>query len=147
MTDKNDHPETQPVRPTPAAGSPTPQDPPTPAPESPTTAPDAPTPASPAPPQRTVGERLRTTRGLIAATLAAFIIGGIGGAVVHAAVDGGPHDRGRFERGAGFGGPGLGGPGPGGPAERGRDIERAPGDVPGELPSTTAPEDEESSNS
>ena len=45
------------------------------------------------------GDRLNGTRGLIAATLAALIVGGIGGAAIHAAVDDDHHEHGRFFRG------------------------------------------------
>jgi len=110
-------------------------------------APEAPetpeTPETPAPAKRTLrdrfagsGERLRGTRGLIAATLAALIVGGFGGAAIHAAVDGDDHDHERFffrgdrpgEMGRDFG-------------ERGPDhfYRHAPG-VPGQLPPTTTPE-------
>lgn len=55
------------------------------------------------------GERLRGTRGLVAATLAALIVGGVGGAAIQAAVDGDGRDGGRFSRGDH-------------PGERGRDF-------------------------
>jgi hypothetical protein len=81
------------------------------------------------------GERLRGTRGLIAATLAALIVGGLGGAAIHAAVDGDRHEH-------GFGHHFGERPGPP------RDFDRrAPGGIPGQLPPTTTPEDEESSPS
>lgn len=79
------------------------------------------------------GEHLRGTRGLVAATLAALIVGGLGGAAIHAAVDGegDRHERGRFFHGERPGPP--------------RDFRHGPGGVPGELPPTTVPtpEDEE----
>jgi hypothetical protein len=102
-------------------------------------APEAPEPDAPA--KRTFrdrfagsGERLRGTRGLIAATLAALIVGGFGGAAIHAAVDGDRDDHERFFRGDR-------------PGEMGRDFgergpdhffRQAPG-VPGQLPPTTTP--------
>jgi hypothetical protein len=109
--------------------------------------PEAPeTPATPeaeALPKRTfrdrlagTGQRLRGTRGLIAVTLAALIVGGVGGAAIHAAVDGDRDDHGRFffpgDR----------------PGDMGRDFDprgpgdfdhRAPGGLPGQLPPTVPP--------
>ncbi|MEO5662511.1 MAG: hypothetical protein ABIR39_04435 [Nocardioides sp.] len=81
--------------------------------ETPTDAPQpAPAPAStpataPAStPRRTLRERFAGTgdrvygiRGLLAASLAALIVGGLGGAAIHAAVDGDRHERGPFFRG------------------------------------------------
>lgn len=115
-------------------------------------------PAAETPPKRTfrdrlagTGDRAYGTRGLIAATLAALIVGGFGGAAIHAAVDGDRHEHGRLFRGEGPGdmGPGFGGrmgggfdgerPGPPG------DFRQAPGDVPEEVPPTSTPDDEESS--
>lgn len=109
-------------------------------------------PVEPAPVRRTVRDRLAGTgdrvygaRALLAATLAALIVGGLGGAAVHAAVDDG-HDHGRFSRDGIRGGWGGetgdrfgGGERPGPP----RDFQRAPG-VPGQLPPTTVPTPEES---
>ena len=159
MTEKND-PETQPVRP--ASAVETPASPPTDPAGAPATAetpPDAPAttvipPAAPVPTKPSIGERLRTTRGVVAVGLAALIVGGLGGATIHAAVDRGPHDRFGFERG----GPGFGGPGgferrgPGGFEQRGPGSigEGAPGTTPAPVPSTpvpptTAPEDESDS--
>ena len=79
---------------------------PTDAPEPPAAAePEAPAPA----PRRTLRERFAGTgdrvygvRGLVAATLAALIVGGFGGAAIHAAVDDGPHSD-RFDRPGGLG--------------------------------------------
>jgi hypothetical protein len=120
-------------------------------------APEAPeTPATPeeeTPAKRTLrdrlagtGQRLRGTRGLIAATLAALIVGGLGGAAIHAAVDGDRHEHGRFFRGPGegrdFGGRMGGGERPGGPGDF---FREAPPGFPGPVPPTTTPEDEESS--
>jgi len=110
------------------------------------------TPEAEAPAKRTFrdrlagsGQRLRGTRGLIAATLAALIVGGLGGAAIHAAVDGDRHERGPFFRD--FGGRMGEGERPGRP----RDFFRGgPGGVPGQLPPTTTPEESspsESSNS
>ena len=119
-------------------------------------APETPTPD--VPPKRTLrsrlagaGDRVYGTRGLIAATLAALIVGGFGGAAIHAAVDGDRHERGPFFRGErpgdmgrGFDGPmggGFGGERPGPPG----DFERqAPPGFPGPVPPTTTPEDEDS---
>lgn len=112
--------------------------------------PEAPeTPATPeaeAPAKRTLrdrlagsGDRLRGTRGLIAVTLAALIVGGFGGAAIHAAVDGDRDDHGPFFRGDR-------------PWEMGHDFGERPGPprdfyrqapgFPGQLPPTTTPEDE-----
>lgn len=115
--------------------------------------PAAPEPEAPAPaPRRTLRERLAGTgdrvygvRGLVAATLAALIVGGFGGAAIHAAVDDGPHSD-RFHRPGGlgrdFGGRMGWGERPDGPG----DFERqAPPVFPGPVPPTTTPEDEESS--
>ena len=97
------------------------------------------------------GERLRGTRGLIAATLAALIVGGFGGAAIHAAFDGDDHERGRFffrgdhpgEMGRDFGGRMGGGERPGDP----RDFFReTPPGFPGPESSPT-PSPSESSNS
>lgn len=113
-----------------------------PTPDTPTT----PEEASEAPPRRTVrsrlagsGERLRGTRGLIAATLAALIVGGLGGAAVHAAVDGDRHEHERLFRGPGEG-RGFGG------RMGGEERHVGPGDFfreapgfPGHLPPTTSP--------
>ena len=70
------------------------------------------------------GARLNGTRGLIAATLAALIVGGLGGAAIHAAVDGDRHEHGRDfrgnhpgELGRDFGGRMGGGERPGPPGE------------------------------
>lgn len=86
------------------------------------------------------GERLRGTRGLIAATLAALIVGGFGGAAIHAAVDGDRHEHGRFFRGPGegrdFGGRMGGGERPGGPGDF---FREAPPGFPGPVPPTTTP--------
>ncbi len=83
------------------------------------------TPASDTPTKRTfrervadVGSRLHGTRGLIAATLAALIVGGLGGAAIHSAVD---DDGDRRDRDQNFGGRH--------PGDGGRDFHRqAPGD-------------------
>jgi len=82
------------------------------------------------------GDRLRGTRGLIAVTLAALIVGGVGGATIHAAVDGDRDDHGRFFHGDR-------------PGEMWRDFGERPGPprdfyrqapgVPGQLPPTTTP--------
>ena len=104
-------------------------------PESPETSRAAPAAYEPdAPAKRTfrarlagAGSRLRGTRGLIAATLAALIVGGFGGAAIHAAADGGGRDHGRFpdgfhpgEMGHDFGGRMADGERPGGPGDAGR---------------------------
>lgn len=121
--------------------------------------PAAPEPEAPAPapaPRRTLRERFAGTgdrvygvRGLIAATLAALIVGGFGGAAIHAAVDGDRHERGPFFRGErpgdmgrDFGGRMGWGERPDGPG----DYERhAPPGFPGPVPPTTSPDDEETS--
>jgi hypothetical protein len=91
------------------------------------------------------GKRLRGTRGLVAATLAALIVGGFGGAAIHAAVDGDRHEHERFFRGPGegrdFGGRMGGGGRPGGPGDF---FREAPPGFHGQLPPTNAPDDEES---
>lgn len=163
MSEKNDpNPETQPVRPTDAPADPAPVDP-APAAAAPAAAPADPAPVSAAPGQPAkrslrdrfagTGDRLNGTRGLIAATLAALIVGGFGGAAIHAAVDGDRHEHGRFFRGGderpgergdfgGFGGRMGEGERPG---PRGDFFQQAPGGVPGQLPPTTTPEDGDSS--
>jgi hypothetical protein len=143
----SDDDQTQPVRPgTPAADAPA---------DAPAAAPaDAPAdepagPAEPAPQRRGFRERLRSLRrsegsrtfglaALIASALAGVIVGGLGAAAVGAITDD-DHDRGA---------------GRGGWVQR--DDDRGPGDrgmrggprgVPGQLPPSTAPEDEEGSSS
>lgn len=142
----SDDDQTQPVRP----GAPTPAPAPLPAPAA-----DAPTPAAdeaatppPTAERRGFRERLRTLRrsdgsrtfglaALIASALAGVIVGGLGLAAVHAVTD----DRGRDrDRGAWVERRGDDGPGD-------RGMHRGPRGVPGQLPPTTAPEDDDSSSS
>lgn len=134
MSDDKPHDETQPVRP--AGAEPPPTPPPTPA----ATEPPA---AEYAAQRRGFRERLRTWRGsrdgdrtfglaaLIASALAGVIVGGLGWAAVSAAVDD-DHRPGRDgwvqrddDRGPGEGG-----------------MRGGPRGVPGQLPPTTAPDDE-----
>jgi hypothetical protein len=147
MSENNDpNPETQPVPSTPDS----PADPP---PADPPPADPAPVSAAPGQPVKPsmrerlagTGERLRGTRGLIAATLAALIVGGFGGAAIHAAVDDDRHEHGPFFRGpwemrGEFGGR-FDGERPGPPDGF---FRQPPGGVPGQLPPTPPPEDEES---
>ena len=94
-------------------------------------------------------ERLRTWRGsrgggrtfglaaLIASALAGVIVGGLGFAAVHAITDDGgrDHDRGAWVERRDGEDPGRGG------------MHGGPRGVPGQLPPTTAPEDDEGSAS
>ncbi|PKH37498.1 hypothetical protein SAMN05192575_101482 [Nocardioides alpinus] len=124
--------ETQPVRPEGAALPP--------APETAYAADPEPAPVS----RRGFRERLRTLRGsggdrsfglaaLLASALAGIIVGGLGFAAVHAVTDDGPRDRGGWtQQRDGDEGPGRGG------------MHGGPRGVPGQLPPTTAPEDDDS---
>lgn len=138
--------ETQPVRAEaaapaagPRAGAPAPETPAEPA-----------EPAEPAAQRRGFRERLRSLRrtdgsrtfglaALIASALAGVIVGGLGAAAVGAITD--DHDR----------GPGRGGwvqrdddRGPGRDGDRG--VHGGPRGVPGQLPPTTPPEDDDSAS-
>ncbi len=137
----SDDDQTQPVRP----GAPTP-----PAPAAETSTPAANEAATPPPAaeRRAFRERLRSLRrsegnrtfglaALIASALAGVIVGGLGFAAVHAATDDGGRDR---DRGAWVERRGDDGPGD-------RGMHRGPRGVPGQLPPTTAPEDDDSSSS
>ncbi len=139
------HDETQPVRPEGAASLPTPPD----------TAAPAPAPAaSEAPTHDPVARRgfrerlgtLRRTEGgdrsyglaaLIASALAGIIVGGLGFAAVHAIGDDGGRDRGGWmqQRDADDRGPGRDG------------MHGGPRGVPGQLPPTTPPDEDEGSSS
>lgn len=92
-----------------------------------------------APAKRTWRERLAGSeerayglRGLVAATLAALMVGGVGGAAIHAAVDGEGHEQRRFSRGEHPDGP----DGPGDFDRRGPgDFDRrGPAPLPPSLP-------------
>lgn len=129
-----------------------------PTPEEPVESSEVETPAAETPARRRfrdrlagTGERLRGTRGLIAATLAALIVGGFGGAAIHAAVDGDDHDRHRFrgewpgEMRGDFGdrfGERFDGDRPGPPDGF---FREAPRGVPGQLPPTPTPSESSSS--
>lgn len=98
------------------------------------------------------GARLSGTRGLVAATLAALIVGGFGGAAIHAAVDDDHDERGPFFRGdhrgdlgrdfGDFRGPMGEGERPGPPGDF---FPQPPGGVPDQAPPTSTPEDGDSS--
>ena len=144
----SDDDQTQPVRPGAPAAAPTPAQAPTPAAEAPSEAADEPATPPPTPERRGLRERLRSLRrsdgnrtfglaALIASALAGVIVGGLGFAAVHAVTD----DRGRDgDRGAWVERRGDDGPGD-------RGMHRGPRGVPGQLPPTTAPEDDDSSSS
>jgi hypothetical protein len=148
MTDDKPRPdETQPVRPEGAALPPAPA---TPAADG--TADQPAYAADPAPPSRRgFGERFRSLRrsdgsrafglaALIASALAGVIVGGLGLAAVHAVTDGDrDRDHGGWmqQRDADDRGPGPGRDG----------MYGGPRGVPGQLPPTTPPEDDDSSNS
>ena len=136
-----DHDETQPVRPAGAqAALPTP-------PPSEDTADAADAPVATGSGRRGFRERFRAARqsdgqrayslgALIASALAGIIVGGLGLATVQAVTDDGPGDRGGWVQRDDDRGPG------------GRDGMRGgPRGVPGQLPPTTAPEDDEGSAS
>ena len=98
----------------------------------------------PTPPRRTwreraAGVRRRTfgLRGLVAAALAALIVGGLGGFAI-GATTGEEHRDGRHER---FG-PGPGGWDGGGPRGDGDGRFAPPGGLPGQVPPTTEPDAE-----
>jgi hypothetical protein len=134
MSDDNSRDETQPVRPTGAA----PDSAPDPAPD------PAPAPAT----RRGFRERFRTWRGsrdggrtfglaaLLASALAGVIVGGLGFAAVDAVAgdDHGPGRDGWVQRDDHRGPGGRGG------------MHGGPRGVPGQLPPTTAPEDDGSSS-
>ena len=86
--------------------------------------------------ERLAGSRERAygVRGLVAATLAALIVGGVGGAAIHAAVDGERHEHRGFSRGEHPDGPGdFDRRGPG-------DLDRrGPVPPPPSLPATPTP--------
>jgi hypothetical protein len=141
----SDDDQTQPVRP--GAPTPAPASPPAPAAEAPSEAADEPA-ATPTAERRGFRERLRSLRrsdgnrtfglaALIASALAGVIVGGLGFAAVHAVTGDGGRDR---DRGAWVERRGDDGPGD-------RGMRRGPRGVPGQLPPTTAPEDEDSSSS
>lgn len=139
----SDDDQTQPVRP--GAPTPAPASPPAPAADAPTPAADE---AAATAERRGFRERLRSLRrsdgnrtfglaALIASALAGVIVGGLGFAAVHAVTDdrGRDRDRGAWvERRDGDG-----------PGDRG--MHGGPRGVPGQLPPTTAPEDDDSSSS
>ncbi|GAA1438592.1 hypothetical protein GCM10009641_44180 [Mycobacterium cookii] len=143
----SDGDQTQPVRPGAPAPTPAPTPAPPPAAEAPSGSADGPG-AAPTAERRGFRERLRTLRrsdgsrtfglaALIASALAGVIVGGLGFAAVHAVSD----DRGRDrDRGAWVERRGDDGPG-----ERG--LRRGPRGVPGQLPPTTVPQDDDSVNS
>lgn len=144
----SDDDQTQPVRPGAPAAAPTPAQAPSPAAEAPNEAADAPATPPPTPERRGFRERLRSLRrsdgnrtfglaALIASALAGVIVGGLGFAAVHAVTDDGGRDR---DRGAWVERRGDDGPGD-------RGMHRGPRGVPGQLPPTTAPEDDDSSSS
>lgn len=145
MSDDKPHDETQPVRPAGTAPAPTPAAPA----DAATEPPAAEGPAAEGPAQRRgFRERLRTWRGsrdgdrtyglaaLIASALAGIIVGGLGVATFQAVTDDHGRDRDGWVQ---------------------RDDDRGPGDqggrrggprgVPGQLPPTTTPEDDEGSAS
>ena len=140
----SDDDQTQPVRP--GAPTPAPAPPPAPAAEASTPAANEAATPPPAAGRRGFRERLRTLRrsdgsrtfglaALIASALAGVIVGGLGFAAVHAVTDDRDRDRGAWvERGDGDG-----------PGDRG--MHGGPRGVPGQLPPTTAPEDDDSSSS
>ena len=144
MSENDKQDETQPVRPD---GVVTP---------APVSIPDAPpaaeqAPAAPAPSaapaaRRGFRERFRAARqsdgdrayslgALIASALAGIIVGGIGLATVQAVADDGSRDRGGWVQRDDHG-----------PGDRGG-MDGGPHGVPGQLPPTTAPEDEDGSSS
>ena len=147
MSENDKQDETQPVRPdgagtpAPVAGS---------IPEAPPVADQAPAEAAPAAApaeRRGFRERFRAARqsdgdrayslgALIASALAGIIVGGIGLVTVQAVTDDGPRDRGGWVHRDDDHGPG----------DRGG-MDGGPRGVPGQLPPTTAPEDEDGSSS
>ena len=142
----SDDDQTQPVRP----GAPTPAPTPAPAAEAPTPAANEATAPPPAAERRGFRERLRSLRrrdgsrtfglaALVASALAGVIVGGLGFAAVHAVTDDRGRDRDR-DRGAW-----LERRGDDGRGDRG--MRRGPRGVPGQLPPTIAPEDDDSSSS
>jgi hypothetical protein len=144
----SDDDQTQPVRPGAPAAAPATTPPP--AAQAPAEPPGEGVTPPPTTERRGFRERLRSLRrsdgsrtfglaALIASALAGVIVGGVGAAAVGAITDDHDHDRGA---------------GRGGWVQR--DDDRGPGDrgmrggprgVPGQLPPTTAPEDEEGSTS
>ena len=145
----SDDDQTQPVRPGAPAPAPTPAPATTPPPaaEAPSEAAAEPV-AAPVAERRGFREGLRSLRrsdgsrtfglaALIASALAGVIVGGLGLAAVHAVTDdrGRDHDRGAWVERRGNDGPGD------------RGTHRGPRGVPGQLPPTTAPEDDDSSSS
>ncbi|WP_133241257.1 hypothetical protein [Nocardioides gansuensis] len=135
----SDHDETRPIQPGQPADQPADR-PADPRPEPPADTPAAAAHADqPVPSARTrLRERAFGFKALAAATVAALLLGGLGGAAIGVLVDGdGPGDHGRmgFERGR----PDFGGP-------FGRFDERGfPPAPPGELPESTTPDDEDTS--
>lgn len=142
----SDDDQTQPVRPGAPAPAPAPAPTPAPAAEAPSDA-DEPV-AAPAAERRGFRERLRSLRrsdgsrtfglaALIASALAGVIVGGLGLAAVHAVTEdrGRDHDAGAWVERRGDDGPGD------------RGTHRGPRGVPGQLPPTTAPEDDDSASS
>ena len=147
MSENDKQDETQPVRPdgavtpAPAAGS---------IPDAPPVAEQAPAAAAAAAARaerRGFRERFRAARqsdgdrayslgALIASALAGIIVGGIGLVTVQAVTDDGPRDRGGWVQRDDDHGPG----------DRGG-MDGGPRGVPGQLPPTTAPEDEDGSSS
>ena len=87
--------------------------------------------------RRSDGDRTFGLAALIASALAGIIVGGLGFAAVHAVTDDGPRDRGGWmqQREGGDRGPGHGG------------MRGGPPGMPGQLPPTTAPDDEDSGSS
>lgn len=87
--------------------------------------------------RRSDGSRTFGLAALIASALAGIIVGGLGFAAVHAITDDGPRDRGGWmqRHDAADDGPGRGG------------MHGGPRGVPGQLPPTTIPEDEDSGSS
>lgn len=140
MSDDKPRPadETQPVRPEGGATLP----------PATATPPATPPDAEPAAERRGFRARLRSLRrsdgsrafglaALIASAVAGIIVGGLGFAAVHAITDDGPRDRAGWmqHRDADDRGPGRGG------------TRGGPPGVPGQLPPTTAPDDEDSGSS
>ncbi|MCW2738371.1 hypothetical protein, partial [Nocardioides sp.] len=82
------------------------------------------------------GSRTFGLAALIASALAGIIVGGLGAAAIHAVGDDHDRDRGRMmQRRDTGGGEGFGGP---------SGMHGGPRGVPGQLPPTTVPDDEDS---